>query len=470
MSKKKQGFLPKWVTEEASPRSYRSISRWGDPKFVKYPKPALYEFMKQTFKMTDEDFNHYHNDTGFEDVNIKIPTKMAEKDIKALSKIVGNKNASLDEYYRLSVMYGKTLYDVMRIREHKFDSVPDLVLYPETTEQIEKIVAYCTTNKIPLYVYGGGSSVTRGVEPVKGGVSLDMRRNFNKVLGFNEIDQTITVQAGMSGPDLEHHLRNAAAEFGAKCAYTCGHFPQSFEYSSVGGWVVTRGAGQNSTYYGKIEDLVLGQKYETPIGEFVSDSYARKATGPSIDQIFMGGEGTFGVLCEVTLKFFFYRPENHIHFSYMFPSWEDARNAAREIMQAEFGYPSVFRLSDPEETDVMMKLYGIEDTFLDSLLKLKGMKSMERCLFLGFTDGERGFCRNVRRKVGQICRRHKAMSLTGIPAKAWEKGRFSDPYLRDSMEDFAVVTDTLECTVNWDNMSSVHESVRKFCKSRPNTI
>lgn len=472
MSKPYKGFEPKWFTEKAPEKSFRSIFKWGDPEAFKVPKESLYRMMKEKFEMTDEDFSDYRSNLGLD--TVKLPQAMKSRltpvQLNKLKDIVGKSNVSIDDYDRLSVAYGKTMWDLMRLRENRIDSLPEAVVYPCDTTQVRKLVDFCYEENLPLYVYGGGSSVTRGVEPVFGGISLDMRRNFNKVLSFNETNHTITVQAGMSGPDLEKHLRNAEKEFGAHAAYTCGHFPQSFEYSSVGGWVVTRGAGQNSTYYGKIEDLVLGQKYETPIGEFVSDSYARKATGPSIDQMFMGGEGTFGVLCEVTLKFFFYRPENHIHFSYMFPSWEDARNAAREIMQAEFGYPSVFRLSDPEETDVMMKLYGIEDTFLDSLLKLKGMKSMERCLFLGFTDGERGFCRNVRRKVGQICRRHKAMSLTGIPAKAWEKGRFSDPYLRDSMEDFAVVTDTLECTVNWDNMSSVHESVRKFCKSRPNTI
>ena len=150
--------------------------------------------------------------------------------------------------------------DMMRpsLRERRIDSLPDLVIYPSSTEEVENIVAYCAEKKIPLYVYGGGSSVTMGVEPVKGGVSLDMRKRFNKVLDFNETDQTITVQSGISGPDLEAALNHAQERFGAKRAYTCGHFPQSFEYSSVGGWVVTRGAGQNSTYYGCITDIVMG--------------------------------------------------------------------------------------------------------------------------------------------------------------------------------------------------------------------
>ena len=145
-------------------------------------------------------------------------------------------------------------------------------------------------------------------------MTLDMRKRFNKVISFNETDQTITVQAGISGPKLEETLQNAPSLFGAKRAYTCGHFPQSFEYSSVGGWTVTRGAGQNSTYYGTITDIVLSQKYATPIGRIVTSHYPREATGPNLNQIMMGSEGTFGVLTEVTLRVFRWMPENRKRF------------------------------------------------------------------------------------------------------------------------------------------------------------
>ena len=131
----------------------------------------------------------------------------------------------------------------------------------------------------------------------------------------------------MSGPKLEETLNNAVSTLGAKRAYTCGHFPQSFEYSSVGGWAVTRGAGQNSSYYGKIEDIVISQEYVTPIGIIKSDEFPRNATGPSIDQIMMGSEGTFGILTHVTLRVFKYMPENRKKFSYVFKDWENGLNA-----------------------------------------------------------------------------------------------------------------------------------------------
>lgn len=468
--KKYKGFEPKWITERAPKDSYRSIFRWGDPDFVKYPKESLFKLMKEKFEMTDEDFSHYTGDIGFDKVVLDKPSNISSEHLEAFKKMVGEQNVSTEDYDRLAVAYGKTGYDAMRLRARQIDSLPDVVIFPEESDQIVNIVNYCVEHKIPLYVYGGGSSVTRGVEPTLGGVSLDMRRNFNKVISFNEVDQTITVQAGMSGPKLEETLNNAQKLFNAKRAYTCGHFPQSFEYSSVGGWVVTRGAGQNSTYYGKIEDIVLSQKYATPIGEIKTSHYPREATGPNLNQIMMGGEGTFGVLTEVTLRVFRFMPENRIRFSYIFKTWEQAMEAAREMMQCECGFSSVFRLSDQEETSLMLRLYNVDDSPLNNLLKIGGFKDMERCLFLGFTDGEKGYCRNVARNIGKIARKHGGMSLTGIVCKSWEHGRFNDPYLRDTMLDFGVITDTMECTVNWSNMEKVHLEVREVCKKLPNTI
>ena len=466
-----KGFEPKWLLTPAPEGSYRSIFRWGDPEFFKYPKESLYKLMKETFKMTDDDFKDYTDDIGFDPVDLSDhPSKLAKKHVDALKKIVGDEFVTTEDYPRLAVAYGCTAYDLLRLRHKVIENVPDAVVYPDTTEQVEQIVAYCVKNKIPLYVYGGGSSVTRGMEAVKGGITLDMRKRFNKVISFNEIDQTITVQAGMSGPDLEKTLNNAESNFGAKRAYTCGHFPQSFEYSSVGGWTVTRGAGQNSTYYGTIADIVLSQKYATPIGTIKTSHYSREATGPNLNQIMMGSEGTFGVLTEVTLRVFRWMPENRKRFSYMFKNWQVAMDAAREMMQCECGYSSVFRLSDPEETHLMLKLYNVDETPLEPLLDKFGYKDMERCMFLGFTDGEKGFSKNVAKNIAKIALKHGAMPMTGLVTKSWEKGRFNDPYLRDSMMDFSVVTDTLECTVNWSNMAQVHRDVRKVCHALPNTV
>lgn len=470
MSHAYKNFEPKWIKGEFPKDSYRSIFKWGDPLQIKIPKESLYKMLKETFHLDDEFFKDYKENLGFDKVEYDMPVKLTEYQIKKFKEIVGDEYVRTDDYARLSVAYGKTMYDILRLRNKIIENIPDAVIYPDTKEQIEKIVEFCSEEKIPVYVYGGGSSVTRGVECTRGGISLDMRLRFNKVISFNEIDQTITVEAGMSGPKLEEDLNDAVKLFGAKRSYTCGHFPQSFEYSSVGGWVVTRGAGQNSTYYGTIDDIVIGQEYATPKGNIKTDTYPRKATGPDIGHIMMGSEGAFGVLTHVTLRVFRNMPETIRRFSFMFKDWETAQKAAREIMQSESGYPSVFRLSDPEETRIMLRLYGVDDSPLRHLFKVRNFKEGEMCLFLGFTNGENGFSKNCARIAKKVARAYGGMSLTGFVTKSWEKGRFNDPYMRDTMQDFGIVTDTMECSVNWSNMAKVHRDVRAYCKSRPDTI
>jgi alkyldihydroxyacetonephosphate synthase len=238
----------------------------------------------------------------------------------------------------------------------------------------------------------------------------------------------------------------------------------------VGGWVVTHGAGQNSTYYGCIQDIVLGQDYATPAGTIHTDRYPRKATGPDLGHIMMGSEGSFGVLTHVTLKVFRHTPETVKRFSYMFKNWETAQAAAREIMQSEAGNPSVFRLSDPEETGIMMHMYNVTESPLRHLFNAKGFKDGEMCLYLGFTNGEKGFSKNCAKNAGRIARKYGGIWLSGLVCKAWEKGRFNDPYLRDTMQDFGLMMDTMECSINWSNMNQVHRDVRAYVKSRPHTI
>ena len=200
MSKPYKGFEPKWFNEEIPASSYRSIFKWGDPKFIKTPKETLYTMLKETFNMKDDDFKQYSEDLGLDEVKFDIAKKVIkDEDIKFFKEVVGEKYVRDDDYARLSVAYGKTMYDLLRLREKKIENVPDVVIYPDDKTQIEKIVAYCVAHKIPMYVYGGGSSVTRGVEAMNGGVTFAMRLRYDKVISFTEIDQTITVQTGMSG-------------------------------------------------------------------------------------------------------------------------------------------------------------------------------------------------------------------------------------------------------------------------------
>lgn len=462
-------FTPAWCEQEAPAGSWRSLFKYGDPRAFKHPNRGLYELVKESFQMTDEDF--LKPSLKMDLIQKEIPSRLAGEQLTALRKIVGAENLHTDTYTRLRASYGAGMIDALRLRHEIIENIPEAVLWPRSQVDIEKIVAYCDRQRLPIYIYGGGSSVTRGMEAVKGGISLDMSVHMNKVLAFNEINHTITVQAGMWGPQLEDTLNNAPRTLKASRSYTLGHFPQSFEHSSVGGWVVTRGAGQNSTYYGKIEDMVIAQEYVTPTGLFKTREYPRTATGPDFDEIMMGNEGTFGVLTNVTLRICHHDPQHTRRFSYLFKDWQEAREACREIMQGEFGFPSVFRLSDPEETDVAMRTYHIHNTAGDHLLRRLGYLPMQRCLLLGTVDGDADFSRLVQRKLHRICKKHGAFTLTPFRVtQAWEKSRFTDPFMREDLMDYGIMIDTLECAVNWSQMRDVHQKVRAFVKSRPNTV
>ncbi len=466
----KQKFVANWFDQPTPDGTYRSLYKWGDPAGFKHPNSGLVRLIMETFGVTREDLKKPIN-LGLEKIEGERTISLSKAQMGFFISLCGEENVKTDLYNRVSRSYGGAMIDALRLRKKIIENIPDAVICPRNQVEIEKLVAYCNKERLPVYIYGAGSSVTRGLEAVNNGISIDMSAHMNKVVRFNEIDQTITVQAGMTGPQLEDLLNHAPERLGAKRAYTCGHFPQSFEYSSVGGWVVTRGAGQNSTYYGKIEDIVVSQEYVTPIGVLKTDEHPRCAVGPDFDQVMMGSEGAFGVLVNVTLRVFRWLPANRKRFSYMFKDWQSAREACREVMQSEFGYPSVFRLSDPEETDVAMKLYHIEGTPADNLLKGLGYKPMQKCLLLGHTDGERAFSANVNRKIRQICARHGAFNLSFAQVtKSWEKGRFRDPYMREDLEDFGILIDTLECAVTWSQMEEVHRTVREFIKTRPQTV
>ena len=466
----KKDFTPPWIEEAAPPHSYRSLFKWGNPDEFKHPNRGMFRLILDTFGMSEADFQQPLH-TGWEEFDADFPVTMDAVHLQAFTNIVGVENIQTGTYERVRASYGAGMIDALRLRQHHIENLPDLVIAPRSTDDIRAIVQYCHQNRIPVYIYGAGSSVTRGMEAVRGGICLDMSRHMNRVVSFDEVDQTITVQAGMWGPELERILNQAPKILGASRAYTCGHFPQSFMHSSVGGWTVTRGAGQNSTYYGKIEDIVLSQEYITPLGDLKTPGYPRSATGPDFDQLMMGSEGCFGVLATVTLRVFRSMPENTRRFSYLFHTWEEAQSVVREMMQAESGLPSVFRLSDPEETDVAMRMYHIHGSPADAVLQALDYQPMRRCLLLGSVDGDAGYTRLVARKIAAISRRHRAFPLTPFQVtRRWEKSRFTDPYLREDLMDFGVLIDTLECAVTWEQVPLVHARVREFVKSRPQTI
>lgn len=459
---------PDWSEQAPVPGTFRSIAKYGDPHHFKHPSNAWVRMMQQEFHMSDADFAVKQSE-GDEPVALNRPSALKPEQIEALAGIVGQANVAQDDYSRVKYSSAKTSEEIWELRQGIIREVADVVVHPRDKHDVQKIVDYCDTELIPITVFSAGSSCNFGCRPYKGGVSLVMSTHMNKLLEVNELNQTARVQPGMFGPAYEEALNNAPERFGCQRRYTCGHFPQSFEYSTVGGWVLTLGSGQASTYYGDACDIVFSQEYVTPVGTFKTLDFPATATGPKVHDIMKGSEGTFGILVEVTMKVFRYMPENRRRFSFMYPTWEAAVNASREIMQSEFGMPAIYRISDPEETDRGLKLYGMPG-FVDMFLARKGFKPMQRCLSLGNVEGDKGYTRLVARKIRRIARKHGAMPLTGYAARKWEHTRYTEPYMREDLNDYGIMLDTLEAGVTWDNLHRLHDGVRAYVKSRPGTI
>ncbi len=461
-------FHPDWRDDVPAEGTYRSIFKY-DPNKFKHPSQAWYEMFKQEFGLTDDDFRK-RQPGGDEKVSVTQEIRLTETQIRAFEDIVGKENVAKDDYSRVKYGHGKSLDEDLNLRRNIVTHVPDIVLHPRDKEDVKKIVQYCNAEKIPIVAYGAGSGVVLGTQPEKGGVILVMKTHMNKVLKINQLNQTATVQPGLMGPDYEDALNNAPERFGTKLRYTCGHFPQSFELSSVGGWILALGSGQASTYYGDAYDIVLSQEYVTPAGLIKTHDFPGTATGPRVNDIMKGSEGAYGILVEATMRIFRFMPENRQRFSYMFPSWDAAVEASREIVQGEFGLPAVYRISDPEETEIGLKLKGFSEGWFDSYMRMRGMQPMKRCLCIGTAEGERGFARHVSKQIARIVRSHGAVSLTGYGTREWEKGRYADVHMREDLLDYGIIIDTLESGVTWENLHRLHEGVRAFVKGRPKTL
>ncbi len=468
MKSKKSAFIPAWSEQPPPENSFRSVFKWGAPDGFKHPSDNWYAMMKEEFDLSDDHFKNKVRE-GLEPVTIKKKPKLLKKHLAKFKDMVGSQNVSQDDLSRARYSYGQTVEEHLELRDGNAEKVCDAVLHPRNKEDVQNIVAYCSKEKIPIYVYGAGSSVNLGCRPEKGGISLALGTHMNQVLDVNEINQTATVQPGMLGPAFEKALNSAPQGFQTEKRYTCGHFPQSFEFSSVGGWVLALGSGQASTYYGDATDLLMSLEVVTPAGTIKTLDFPGTATGPRVNEMFKGSEGAFGVVVELTMKIFRFLPHNRRYFSYMFPSWEAAVDAARQISQGEFGFPAVFRISDPEETDRGLKLYGMPSA-VDHALRRMGHLPGKRCLCLGTAEGAADYTALVAKKIKQVCKKRGAMGLSGYASKKWEKTRFTEPYMREDLNDYGIIIDTLEAGVTWDNLHTLHQNVRKVVKARPNTM
>ncbi|MGH7790020.1 MAG: FAD-binding oxidoreductase, partial [Candidatus Binatia bacterium] len=355
---------------------------------------------------------------------------------------------SVDPYERAAHTYGKSFRDVVRAFARDFSNPPDLVACPRSESDVVALLDWCTSARIAAIPYGGGSSVVGGIEAPAGGetrgaLSLDLR-HLDRVLEIDRTSRAARIQAGVMGPALEDQLRPHG--------YTLRHFPQSFEFSSLGGWIATRSGGHFATLYTHIDDFVEALRVITPSGTIASRRLPGSGAGPSPDRLFIGSEGILGVITEAWMRLQD-RPTFRAAASVTFADFLAGARAVRAIAQAGL-YPANCRLLDPGEAMVAGAGSGTESVLLIAFESADHAHDawMDRALQCARDHGGQ-----VPDGAGQTRQEH-AGAREGA-AGAWRQSFLGAPYLRDALVGMGMISETFETAITWDRFESFHAAV-----------
>ena len=407
-------------------------SRWGDPAEAG-PLPESARALVDAFLGTTET-------PAVDPAQVRLSDPLAEDLLGELRGIVGEGNVLTDHETRLHRTRGKSTPDLLRLRAGDGSDSPDAVVRPRTHEEVAALIAWAVERHVALVPFGGGTSVVGGLVARRDGfagvVSLDLVR-FDALLDVDLDSMTATLEPGLRGPQAETLL----AEHGL----TLGHFPQSFEYATIGGFAVTRSSGQSSAGYGRFDSLVVGLRVATPQGELLLGSSPANAAGPDLREVVMGSEGAFGVVTAVTVRVR-HVPAVRVYETWRFESFVAGASAMRALAQSGV-LPTVLRLSDENETSINL---ATPDAV--------GGESSGGCLMITGYEGTQESV-DVRRNACTALLTSLGGASLGVD-DAWSSGRFHGPYLRDSLLDVGVLVETLETVTFWSRLHQVYDAVR----------
>lgn len=364
------------------------------------------------------------------------------------SRLNKHENVSIDAEERLRHACGQSLPDWISLRSGRIPAFPDGVFYPIQENQIQEIFTIAEDNHFILIPYGGGTSVLRHINPPESSspvLTIDLSK-LEKMLDLDEASLLATFEAGIRGPILESNLN--------KHGYTLGHFPQSFEYSTLGGWVATRSSGQQSFYYGRIEDLFRGGHLITPTGEISFPPFPASAAGPDLRHLVLGSEGRFGILTRgiVAIKPL---PDFEEFYGYIFKEWQGGLTAVRKLI-SDHVQLSMIRLSDSQETQTTLLLSGQDNLVSWASYGLEKIGyDQKRCLLLVGVTGNRKTAVKAKETATRICRKSGGLSTGKFIGRSWQKSRFLVPYLRNSLWEAGYALDTLETAVPWNKVDQL---------------
>ncbi|MFC1829036.1 FAD-binding oxidoreductase [Thermodesulfobacteriota bacterium] len=360
---------------------------------------------------------------------------------------------SVDPKNRLDHSHGQSLPDWIALRGGLVRSFPDGVALPSTQEEVSELLNFSNKNDVIIIPFGGGTSVAGQLQvpeedrPI---LSLSLKR-LNRLLDLNPSSLLATFESGIMGPDIEARL--------SARGHTLGHYPQSFEFSTLGGWVATRSSGQQSSHYGRIEQLFAGGELLTPRGSLKMPPFPATAAGPDLRHLVLGSEGRLGVITRVVVRIS-HTPEKDDVYGVFFPSWAHAKEAVQTL--AVNGIPfSMIRLSNPAETTTNLALIDRKNqiSLLKHYLRLRGILEEEVCMCLiGFT-GSKQRVKTAWRESLSILRKYKSVYVGKMMGDAWKRNRFRTPYLRNTLWEMGYAVDTLETAVTWDKISQAMEAI-----------
>ena len=415
---------------------------------------------------------------GFPAVEIEQPVRLEDVRLPSPRVLPPSELVEIcatDTHDRAAHALGKSYSDVVLGFRGKYEHPPDFIARPRSEQDVERLLAWCSSERVAAIPYGGGTSVVGGVEPVvdpsyNGAVSIDLG-GLAGVLEVDHVSRAALIQAGATGPALEAQL----AEHGL----TLRHFPQSFELSTLGGWVATRAAGHFATVWTHIEDFVESARAITPSGVWSSRRLPGSGAGPSPDRLLVGSEGTLGVITEAWVRVQ-PRPSHRASAGVRFPTFERGAQCVRELSQAGL-QPSNCRLIDPAEARFTMAgdgsfallVLGFEsvDHPVDFLMD----RACAICLEHGGVVGDRrgsstgsgqggggvGVTQEgaLRVRARDSARTENAAGVPGGGVGAWREAFLRAPYVRDILVAMGVLSETFETAVTWDRFPRFHERV-----------
>ena len=381
-------------------------------------------------------------DTSLEDVIQNVPQ----------SRLPQHELITTDPETRVRHARGQSLPDWLAMRSGDIKTFPDGVCYPENRAQVQRILDFAKSEDIELIPYGGGTSVAGHINPSVSNraiLTVDMGR-MNQLLHLDPESQIATFGAGTPGPMVEAQLR-------AK-GYTLGHFPQSFELSTIGGWIASRSSGQQSLRYGRIEQLFAGGFLETFDGTFELPTFPASSAGPDFRELILGSEGRFGILSEVKVRVSKLADKEEFRVLF-FPDWRNAAEFCRSIVQQRIPL-SMLRVSNSVETQTQLKLAGKEKTiaWLERYLKMRGCGEQKCMLTFGLT-GSRHQVASSLKQLNSAIKRFKGIATGTLLGKRWQENRFKLPYLREALWQKGYLVDTFETATDWHNLDDLMQKM-----------